>query len=71
MARKKKVVLTPEEELKQIVADIQQTRETLKSLEKSKKELEEKIKIDRLAALDEPITQSGKSYDEVKALLSE
>ncbi len=71
MARKKKVVLTPEEELKQIVADIQQTRETLKSLEKSKKELEEKIKIDRLAALDELITQSGKSYDEVKALLSE
>lgn len=71
MARKKEVVLTPEEELKQIVADIQQTRETLKSLEKSKKELEEKIKIDRLAALDELITQSGKSYDEVKALLSE
>lgn len=71
MARKKKVVLTPEEELKQIVADIQQTRETLKSLEKSKKELEEKIRIDRLAALDELITQSGKSYDEVKALLSE
>lgn len=71
MARKKKVVLTPEEELKQIVADIQQTRETLKSLEKSKKELEEKIKIDRLATLDELITQSGKSYDEVKALLSE
>ena len=70
MARKRKVTLTPEEELKQIIADIDQTKETLKSLEKSKKELEEKIKMDRLAALDELIIQSGKSYDEVRALLS-
>lgn len=70
MARKKKINLTPEEQLKQIISDIEQTKETLKSLEKSKKELEEKIKIDRLAALDEIIQQSGKSYDEVKALLS-
>lgn len=70
MARKKKVNLTPEEQLKQIILDIEQTRETLKSLEKSKKALEEKIKIDRLAALDKLIQQSGKSYDEVKALLS-
>lgn len=70
MARKKKNSLTPEEQLNQIIADIEQTKETLKSLEKSKKALEEKIKMDRLAALDELITQSGKSYDEVKALLS-
>lgn len=70
MARKKKVVFTPEEQLNQIIADIDQTKETLKSLEKSKKALEEKIKMDRLAALDEIIQQSGKSYDEVKALLS-
>lgn len=70
MARKKKIALTPEEQLKQIIADIEQTKETLKSLEKSKKALEEKIKMDRLATLDELITQSGKSYDEVKALLS-
>lgn len=70
MARRKKVILTPEEELNQIIADIDQTKETLKSLEKSKKALEEKIKMDRLATLDEIIQQSGKSYDEVKALLS-
>ena len=66
MARKKKVILTPEEELKQIITEIDQTKETLKS----KKALEEKIKMDRLAALDEIIQKSGKSYDEVKALLS-
>lgn len=70
MARKKKIILTPEEELNQIIADIDQTKETLKSLEKSKKALEEKIKMDRLATLDEIIQQSGKSYDEVKELLS-
>lgn len=70
MARKKKVALTPEEQLNQIISDIEKTKENLKSLEKSKKALEEKIKMDRLAALDEIITQSGKSYDEVKALLS-
>lgn len=70
MARKKKVTLTPEEQLNQIIADIDQTKETLKSLEKSKKELEEKVKMDRLAALDDIIQKSGKSYDEVKALLS-
>lgn len=70
MARKKKVALTPEEQFNQIVADIERTKETLKSLEKSKKTLEEKIKMDRLAALDDIIQKSGKSYDEVKALLS-
>ena len=70
MARKKKVTLTLEEQLDQIIADIEETKETLKSLEKSKKELEEKVKMDRLATLDELIMQSGKSYDEVKELLS-
>lgn len=70
MARRKKVILTPEEELKQIIAEINQTKETLKSLERTKKALEEKVKMDRLAALDDIIQKSGKSYDEVMALLS-
>lgn len=70
MARKKKINLTPEEQLKQIISDIETAEENLKALKKTKKELEEKIKMDRLAALDEIIQQSGKSYDEVKELLS-
>ena len=70
MARKKKVVLTPDEQLNQIIADIEQAKENLKELEKSKKELEEKVKMDRLAALDELIMRSGKSYEEVRELLS-
>lgn len=70
MARKKKVILTPEEELEQIIADIETAEENLKELKKAKKNLEEKVKMDRLAALDDMIQKSGKSYDEVKELLS-
>lgn len=70
MARPKKVVLTPEEELEKLTADIEAVKENLKELEKQKKELEVQIKMDRLAAIDEMISASGKSLDEVKALLS-
>ncbi len=69
MARKKKINLTPEEELEQVLSEIDQTKDTLKALEKTRKELEAKVKMDRLAALDELISESGKSYDEVEELL--
>lgn len=70
MARKKKISLTLEDELNQIIADIEAAEENLKALKKSKKELEEKVKMDRLAALDDMIQKSGKSYDEVAELLN-
>lgn len=38
MARKKKINLMPEEQLNRVITDIEQTKETLKALEKSKKE---------------------------------
>ena len=69
MARKKKINLTPEEELEQVLSETDQTKDTLKALEKTRKELEAKVKMDRLAALDELINESGKSYDEVEELL--
>ncbi|MCX4306410.1 MAG: hypothetical protein OSJ69_11500 [Acetatifactor sp.] len=69
MARKKKINLTPEEELEQVLSEIDQTKDTLKALEKTRKELEAKVKMDRLAALDDLISESGKSYDEVEELL--
>ncbi len=47
MARKKNPV-TLEEQLKKIDADIEMTKEKLNKLKKKKKELEEKMKIDRL-----------------------
>ena len=70
MARRRKEALTSEEQLEKIIKDIEQTKEALKELEKSKKELEDKIKMERLTALDELIKASGKSYEEVKELLS-
>ena len=39
MARKKKINLTPEEELEQVLSEIDQTKDTLKALEKTRKKL--------------------------------
>ena len=70
MARPKKVILTPEEQLEKLTADIEAAKSNLKELEAQKKELEVQIKMSRLAQLDELISASGKSLDEVKELLS-
>lgn len=70
MARTKKVILTPEEQLKKINDDIQAAEENIQELKKAKKELEEQIKMSRLTELDKIITASGKSYDEIMELLS-
>lgn len=70
MARKRKIAITPEEELKQVIADIEAAEGKLKALRKLKKDLEERVNMDRLAVLDDIIQKSGKSYEEVMALLS-
>ena len=70
MARPKKVILTPEEQLEKLTADIEAAKSNLKELEVQKKELEVQIKMSRLAQLDELISASGKSLDEVKELLN-
>lgn len=70
MARKRKIAITPEEELKQVIADIEAAEGNLKALRKLKKDLEERVNMDRLAVLDDIIQKSGKSYEEVMALLS-
>lgn len=38
-------------------------------MKKAKKDLEEQIKMNRLSELDELISASGKSFDEVKEML--
>ena len=70
MARTKKVILTPEEQLEKLTSDIEAAKISIKEMEKQKKEIEAQIKINRLSELDELITASGKSFEEVKALLS-
>ena len=68
MARGKKN-LTLEEQLEKISTEIENMENSLKEL-KTKKELEAEIKMNRLSELDNLIASSGKSFEEVKALLS-
>lgn len=69
MARGKKN-LTLEEQLEKISTEIETMETSLKELKKAKKELEDEIKMNRLSELDDIIASSGKSFEEVKALLS-
>lgn len=71
MARGRKPALTLDEQLTKITEEIEGMKSSLKELEKTKKDLEEQIKMNRLSELDELITKSGLSYDEVRELLSQ
>lgn len=68
MARGKKSY-SLEEQMDKIIAEIESTEESLKELKRTKKDLEEQIKMNRLSELDELISASGKSIEEVKAML--
>ncbi|GFI47657.1 hypothetical protein IMSAGC019_02983 [Lachnospiraceae bacterium] len=69
MARGKKSY-TLEEQLERITSEIEEMEVSLKELKKEKKDLEEQVKMNRLAELDEMISSSGKSFDEVKEFLA-
>ena len=68
MARGKKSY-SLEEQMDKIIAEIESTEESLKELKRTKKELEEQIRLNRLSELDQLISASGKSIEEVKAML--
>ena len=70
MARGRKSTLTLDEQLEKITAEIENMESSLKELKSAKKKLEEQIRMNRLAELDELITASGKSIDEIKEFLS-
>ena len=70
MARGRKPALSLDEQLAKITTEIENMESSLKEMKKAKKELEDQIKQARLAELDELIAASGKSFDEVKELLS-
>ena len=70
MARGRKPTLTLDEQLEKITAEIENMESSLKELKGAKKDLEEQIRMNRLAELDELITASGKSIDDIKELLS-
>lgn len=68
MARGKKN-LTLDEQLEKITNEIDNMESSLKEMKTTKKELEEQIRMNKLIELDDMITASGKSFEEVKELL--
>ena len=70
MARGRKVALSLDEQLAKITTEIENMENALKELKATKKNLEEQIKMARLSELDELISASGKSFEEIKEMLS-
>ena len=68
MARGKKSY-TLVELLERTTSEIEDLEIHLKELKRSKKELEEQIKLNRLSELDKLIAASGKSFEEIKEFL--
>ena len=62
--------LTLDEQLAKITTEIENMENSLKELKETKKDLEEQIKMNRLAELDSLITSKGLSFDDIKKLLS-
>ena len=70
MPRGRKPALTLEEQLQKITDEIDDLKANIKELEKAKEYLEEQIRLNRLSELDDLITESGLSFEEVKELLN-
>lgn len=69
MARPKKT-FSLDEQLENVISEIETLEVNLKEKKALKKDLEAQIKMNRLSELDEIITASGKSFEEVKKLLN-
>ena len=63
--------LTLDEQLAKITEEINNMEESLKKLKATKKDLEEQIKLNRLSELDDLISQSGMSIEDIKNILNE
>lgn len=69
MARGRKKNLTPEEMLEKVASEIEETEARLKELKNEKKQLEDQIKMSRVAELEEFISSHGLNIEEVKEML--
>lgn len=69
MARGRKN-LTLDEQLEKITNEIENMENSLKQMKQAKKELEEQIKMNRLAELDELISEKGLTFEEVMNMLN-
>lgn len=60
---------TLEEKLQIVAKNIEETKDCLRKLEEEKSDLEIQIKAKRLEELDNMISESGKTFEEIKQLL--
>lgn len=70
MARGRKATLTLDEQLTKITTEIENMEVSLKEMKKTKKELEEQIRQNRLAELDELISEKGLTFEDLKNMLN-
>lgn len=70
MARGRKPALTLDEQLAKITTEIENMENSLKEMKSAKKELEEQIRQNRLAELDELISSKGLTFEEVANMLN-
>ena len=71
MARGRKKALTLDEQLEKVASEIKETEKRLEELKDKRDELEEQIKMNRIAELDDFISSRGLSIDEVKEMLEQ
>lgn len=69
--RKKLENITLEEQLEAVVKQIEETETNLKNLRQKRKEIEVKIKEEKKEELYKAVVASGKSLDEVLAMIAE
>ena len=69
--RKKAENITLEEQLEAVVKQIEETKANLKNLRQKRKKIEVKIKDEKKEKLYKAVVASGKSIDEILAVISE
>lgn len=69
MAGRGRKAYTLEEKLQIAIKNIEKAKECLQKLEEEKNDLEIQIKAKRLEELDNMISESGKTFEEIKQLL--
>lgn len=69
--RKKLENITLEEQLEAVVKQIEETETNLKNLRQKRKEIEVKIKEEKKEELYKAVVASGKSMDEIIAMIAE
>lgn len=69
MAGRGRKSYTLEEKLEKVIKDIEEAEIHLDELKQQKIDLESQVRVKRLEEIDKMISESGKTFEEVKGLL--